>query len=78
MILTGHEHVSTGTKKEDMRGAIPYEIRPYHNELIDIGIFEIQMDELKIFDIGAFVPEFENPGQSLKVCYIRCFLPDWL
>jgi hypothetical protein len=61
--------------------AIPYEINPSHEDVIDVAQFELKR-ELKIFDIGSFDPEFrgffcEKNGETklLKQAYL---LPNYI
>lgn len=61
--------------------AVPYEINPSHEDVVDIAEFELQK-ELKIFDIGSFDPDFqgffcEKSGETkiLKQAYL---LPNYI
>ncbi|SEB27525.1 RES family NAD+ phosphorylase [Paenibacillus sp. 276b] len=44
----------------DSKNAIPYEINPTHDQLIDIATFTIMRRELRLFDLGEFDPEFQG------------------
>lgn len=44
----------------DSKNAIPYEINPAHDQLIDIATFTIMRRELRLFDLGEFDPEFQG------------------
>ncbi|CCC86287.1 hypothetical protein PPM_p0137 (plasmid) [Paenibacillus polymyxa M1] len=62
--------------------AIPYEIHPTHEDTLDIGDFQILKDELKLFDIGSFDPNFQGffneeneETKALKEAYL---LPNFI
>ncbi|MCM3132232.1 RES family NAD+ phosphorylase [Paenibacillus polysaccharolyticus] len=40
--------------------AIPYEINPAHDQLIDIATFKILRRELRLFNLGEFDPKFQG------------------
>jgi len=65
----------------DRVDAIPYEIHPNHENVVDIAKIKI-MKELKIFDLGSFDPEFQGffnekneDTKNLKKAYL---LPNYI
>lgn len=40
--------------------SIPYEIHPTHEDVIDIGEFQLQKKEWILFDLGSFDPTFQG------------------
>lgn len=43
----------------DLLEAVPYEINPTHEDVIDVAVFKME-NKLRIFDIGDFDPEFQG------------------
>lgn len=61
--------------------AIPYEIHPAVNQIVDVAEFNIQI-EMKLFDLGSFDPEFQGffyekneDTKNLKIAYL---LPNFI
>ncbi|KJD43998.1 hypothetical protein [Paenibacillus terrae] len=62
--------------------AIPYEIHPTHEDILDIGVFQILKDELKLFKIGSFDPTFQGffneENEETKALKEAYFLPNFI
>jgi len=61
--------------------AVPYEVHPGHDQVLDVAEFIIQR-ELKLFDIGSFDPDFQGffyekneDTKNLKSAYL---LPNFI
>lgn len=66
----------------DQENAIPYEINPTHDQLIDVATFEIIKEELILFDLGSFDESFQGffnevneESNTLKSAYL---LPNYI
>ncbi|MCY9737470.1 RES domain-containing protein [Paenibacillus alvei] len=61
--------------------AIPYEIHPTHEDVIDIATFKIEKD-LKLFDISKFVSDFEGffdeINEETKILKHAYLLPNFI
>ncbi|GAA0853909.1 RES domain-containing protein [Paenibacillus glucanolyticus] len=62
--------------------AVPYEIHPTHDDVIDIGEFQILEDELHLFDLGSFDPYFQGffneENEETKILKQAYLLPNFI
>nr|WP_275900761.1 RES family NAD+ phosphorylase [Paenibacillus periandrae] len=66
----------------DRLDAIPYEIHPTHEDVLDIGEFQILRKELHLFDLGSFDPTFQGffneMNEETKILKQAYLLPNFI